>query len=65
MVQDAKWIFLPDLGRGDGCMGIDNVLAKSDETGKGATLEYEVDLVPDRLPLVFSHKDIYPLVVFG
>lgn len=35
--QDAKWIFLPDLGRGDGCMGIDNVLAKSDETGKGAT----------------------------
>ena len=59
--QDAKWIFLPDLGRGDGCMGIDNVLAKSDETGKGATLEYEVDLSTGQVAIgILPTQDIYP-----
>ena len=59
--QDAKWIFLPDLGRGDGCMGIDNVLAKSDETGKGATLEYEVDLSSGQVAIgILPTQDIYP-----
>ena len=41
---DARWIFLPDLGRGAGCMGIDNVMAQSDTTGHGATLEYDITL---------------------
>ncbi len=27
--KNAKWIFLPDLGRGKGCMGIDHVMAAS------------------------------------
>ncbi|GAK37372.1 hypothetical protein JCM15093_2620 [Bacteroides graminisolvens DSM 19988 = JCM 15093] len=59
--QDTKWIFLPDLGRGDGCMGIDNVLAKSDETGKGATLEYEVDLSSGQVAIgILPTQDIYP-----
>lgn len=41
----AKWIFLPDLGRGEGCMGSDNVLfASADNPAKNATLEYDVDL---------------------
>ncbi len=37
---DASWIFLPDLGRGLGCMGIDNVTAQSTPDG-GAALEYD------------------------
>lgn len=36
----AKWILLPDLGRGDGCMGSSNVLAEESH----ATLEYQVEL---------------------
>lgn len=38
--RGAKWLLLPDLGRGKGCMGSDNVLAQ----GSGATLEYDIDL---------------------
>lgn len=40
--KGAKWIFLPDLGRGRGCMGIDNVMAESDTIGNGPALEYTV-----------------------
>ena len=36
----AKWIMLPDLGRGEGCMGSSNVLAENSQ----ATLEYEIDI---------------------
>lgn len=43
--EHAKWIFLPDLGRGEGCMGSDNVLfASADNPAKNAALEYDVDL---------------------
>lgn len=41
--KDAEWIFLPDLGRGAGCMGINNVMAESDTTGRGPVLEYDID----------------------
>ena len=42
-------------------MGIDNVLAKSDETGKGATLEYEVDLSTGQVAIgILPTQDIYP-----
>ncbi len=34
----AEWIFLPDLGRGEGCMGSSNVMAEQ----SGASLEYDV-----------------------
>ena len=44
--KDSHWIFLPDLGRGKGCMGIDDVKMASQEQG-GPTLEYEVDLTAD------------------
>lgn len=37
--KDAEWIFLPDLGRGEGCMGSSNVMA----TQQGATLEYDIE----------------------
>lgn len=41
--KNATWMFLPDLGRGKGCMGSNNVLAQN----SGATLEYDIDLTSD------------------
>jgi hypothetical protein len=38
--QGASWLFLPDLGRGRGCMGSSNVLAQN----SGATLEYDITI---------------------
>ena len=56
--KDASWTFLPDLGRGEGCMGSSNVLAES----SGATLEYEVNLTADgRVAIgILPTQDIYP-----
>ena len=45
--KDEGWIFLPDLGRGKGCMGSQNVMRPSDESGKGPALEYEVVLTEE------------------
>lgn len=60
--KDASWIFLPDLGRADGCMGSSNVMAKSDTTGRGAALEYEVNLAAEGEIAVgiLPVQDIYP-----
>ena len=59
--KDAKWIFLPDLGRGEGCMGIDNVLAASDLTGNGATLEYDITLESNMVAIgILPTQDIRP-----
>ncbi len=39
----VNWILLPDLGRGEGCMGIDNVTASSTTDSNNApTLEYDI-----------------------
>ncbi|MDE7089529.1 MAG: hypothetical protein K2O54_05370, partial [Prevotella sp.] len=61
------WIFLPDLGRGKGCMGIDDVMMPSQEQG-GPTLEYEVnfssqtsDLSPLTIAIgILPTQDILP-----
>jgi len=63
--KDAKWIFLPDLGRGKGCMGSSNVMAASQTDGKGAALEYDFDLKADNDQLtialgVLPTQDVYP-----
>ncbi len=42
--KDDGWTFLPDLGRGQGCMGATDVMMPSVENGHGPALEYEVDL---------------------
>ena len=42
--EDAVWKYLPGLGRGKGCMGIEPVTAESRPLGDGATLEYDFDL---------------------
>ncbi len=40
----VNWIVLPDLGREDGCMGIDNVSAASASVAApGPVLEYDID----------------------
>lgn len=59
--KDAKWIFLPDLGRGEGCMGSDNVVAKSDVTGNGATMEYDINLKSNTIAIgILPTQDVHP-----
>lgn len=63
--KNAKWIFLPDLGRGKGCMGIDHVMAASEPDGKGASLEYDFELSSDMQQLsialgILPTQDVYP-----
>lgn len=41
--KGAIWMFLPDLGRGKGCMGSSNVLTQN----SGATLEYDINLAAE------------------
>ncbi|MDE6479543.1 MAG: glycosyl hydrolase 115 family protein [Muribaculaceae bacterium] len=43
--RGVNWIILPDLGRGDGCMGIDDVNASSFmDAGESPTLEYDIEV---------------------
>ena len=73
--KDAEWIFLPDLGRGKGCMGSSNVMAESPEfngsrahpstgsgTGfKGAMLEYDINLSSNVVAIgILPTQDILP-----
>ena len=63
--KNAKWIFLPDLGRGKGCMGIDHVMVASEPDGKGASLEYDFELSSDMQQLsialgILPTQDVYP-----
>ena len=56
--KTAAWMFLPDLGRGKGCMGSSNVLAQN----SGAVLEYDIDLTSDAKVAIgiLPTQDIYP-----
>jgi hypothetical protein len=40
--REAKWIFMPDLGRSEGCMGINPVTAASAATDNAPRLEYKI-----------------------
>lgn len=42
--KNVKWIYLPDLGRSEGCMGINNVMAKSYSDASGPYLEYTIQV---------------------
>ena len=59
--KDSHWQFLPDLGRSKGCMGIDDVMMPSAESG-GPALEYEVELTADgRVAIgILPTQDIMP-----
>ena len=59
----ARWIFLPDLGRGKGCMGIDNVMAESRTDAAGPSLEYNVESQGNQLTIalgILPTQDICP-----
>ena len=60
--KDDSWIFLPNLGRGKGCMGAKDVMAKSVPDGSGPALEYEVELTNDgRIAIgILPTQDVYP-----
>jgi len=59
--KDAKWIFLPDLGRGKGCMGSNNVTASSNMSGNGAALEYEIELTGNMIAVgILPTQDVHP-----
>ena len=63
--KSAGWIFLPDLGRGKGCMGSSNVMAVSSTDGSGASLEYDFDLpqAVETLTValgILPTQDVYP-----
>lgn len=62
--KDAAWMFLPDLGRGKGCMGSNNVLAQN----SGSVLEYDLEetqlsIINSQLSIavgILPTQDIYP-----
>ncbi len=60
--KDDGWIFLPDLGRGEGCMGAKDVMMPSDGEGKGPLLEYEVELTEDgKIAIgILPTQDVFP-----
>jgi hypothetical protein len=60
--KDDAWIFLPDLGRGKGCMGAKDVMRPSDESGKGPSLEYEIELTEEgKLAIgILPTQDVLP-----
>jgi hypothetical protein len=62
--QDAKWTFLPNLGRADGCMGILPITAKSTTPDKAPRLEYNIFLAKGGSTKVclgvLPTQDVYP-----
>lgn len=57
----ASWIFLPDLGRGKGCMGASNVMAESVESETNASLSYEVDMKTSQVAIgILPTQDLLP-----
>ena len=56
--KDAAWLFLPDLGRGKGCMGSSNVTTQNSR----AVLEYDINLTAEGKVAIgiLPTQDIYP-----
>ena len=56
------WIFLPDLGRGKGCMGAKDVMKEWKADGSGPSLQYEIDLTDEGCVAVgiLPTQDILP-----
>ena len=61
--RNASWLFLPDLGRGEGCMGSSNVLAQN----SGAVLEYDLSPLTSNSSFltlaigILPTQDVYPV----
>jgi hypothetical protein len=60
--KDEAWIFLPDLGRGKGCMGAKDVMKEWPTDGSGPALEYDIDLASDGKVAIgiLPTQDVYP-----
>ncbi len=60
--KDDGWIFLPDLGRGKGCMGAKDVMTEFTTAGNGPALEYKVELTDEgRIAIgILPTQDILP-----
>ncbi len=58
--KDARWTFLPDLGRGKGCMGSDNVMAASDTTANAPFMEYKANTSGHIAIGILPTQDIFP-----
>lgn len=62
--KNASWIFAPDLGRGKGCMRIDNVNAPTAKIKEAPMLEYDIFIPEDgdmTLALgILPTQDVYP-----
>ena len=59
--KDEDWIFLPDLGRGKGCMGAKDVMKEYPQGGPA--LEYEVELATPQPSIaigIIPTQDILP-----
>jgi len=56
------WIFLPDLGRGKGCMGAKDVMTEWKTDGNGPSLEYEIELTDEGIVAIgiLPTQDILP-----
>ena len=48
--KNDAWIFLPDLGRGEGCMGPKDVMKGWPADGSGPALEYNIELANTEHP---------------
>ena len=61
--RNASWLFLPNLGRGEGCMGSSNVLAQN----SGAVLEYDLSPLTSNSSFltlaigILPTQDVYPV----
>jgi len=60
-LRSDGWTILWGLGRGDGCMGADNVM-KSYPNGDGPVLEYDIDLAEEgKIAIgILPTQDVYP-----
>ena len=58
---DIGWTFLPELGRGGGCMGAEDVM-KEYPNGDGPVLEYNIDLAEmGKIAIgILPTQDVYP-----
>ena len=59
--DDKGWVFLPDLGRHEGCIGAADIM-KSYPNGDGPALKYNIDLAEDgKIAIgILPTQDVYP-----
>lgn len=62
--EDASWVFAPDLGRGEGCMKIDNVNAEFTKIEKSPSMEYDFFIPYEGMMSlalgILPTQDVYP-----